>query len=328
MTSPCPSPITVRGYESGDEEQILAAFNRAFAAADPGFEPRSLAAWRWRFLENPAGRRIRLALDGRGAVVAQFAGLPQRALLDGEPAVFTQAVDSLAAPRADLGRSPFVRAGERFRDDFRGDAWMWGYPERAALRIGRRCLGYERVRAQTALRGEPHRLEPGRAGAGVEVEETTGFPAAVDGLFARVGARQRAIAVRDAETLDWRFARHPEHDYALGLARAAGRLAGYAVCRPGRFDGESATLVCDWLAEPAAAPALVAWLAARARAGGSAPLLALFPPWSPEWARFQEAGFRVVPTRRTLVGKSFARGRDARWFARHWYVTLGDSDLC
>ncbi len=37
-----PPQLEFREYRPGDEEALLATFNRTFAGIDPGFEPRSL----------------------------------------------------------------------------------------------------------------------------------------------------------------------------------------------------------------------------------------------------------------------------------------------
>ena len=39
------------------------------------------------------------------------------------------------------------------------------------------------------------------------------------------------------------------------------------------------------------------------------------------------AGFRAAPTRYFLVGRNYVKKYDMRWLYRHWYYTLGDTDL-
>ena len=48
-------PYTIREYEAGDEVAILDTFNRVFSGIDPNFVPRTLAQWRWCYLDNPSG---------------------------------------------------------------------------------------------------------------------------------------------------------------------------------------------------------------------------------------------------------------------------------
>jgi len=329
--------LTIREYRPGDEERILATFNRVFAEIDPGFQPRDLVTWRWQFLENPSGWRIFVAEDESAAIVSQYAGIGQRVFLEGAPARFSQSVDSMTDParRAGLGkRGAFVLTGEPYAAAYGGppptqDTVMWGLPVPTAWRIGRRYLGYSLVRTQLELFAAPGELVLGAA-AGVEVEEVARFPDEVDGLSGRLGRERGAVAVRDAAQLDWRFVRKPGCDYRIGLARRAGELVGCAVCLAGSFDQRPGLLVCDWIVpagERAAASALTAWLGEVAVAEGQREVRAIFPETAPEWLAFQERGFRARGTRYVLAGRTYAKRTSMAWLRRNWYYTLGDTDL-
>ncbi len=335
------SALTIREYRPGDEERILATFNRVFAAVDPGFVPRDLATWRWLYQRNPSGSRIWLALDEEGAVVSQYAGLGQRMWVQGERANFSQSVDSMTdlGPRAGLKRpGAFVLTGRPYAEHFGGDApdrdlVMWGLPVPAAWRIGRRYLDYELIRTQLALFAAPDDVRPGipRAGAAdVRVEEVARFPDELDALSERLGRERGAVAVRDRAQLAWRFEDDPRHTYRLAVARTSRGLAGLAACRPGTFDGRDGLLVADFAVgqgEDAAAAALLDWLAAAAADADRAELVAVFPETAPEWLDFQRAGFRARGTQYVLVGRSYARRIEFPWLRRSWYYTLGDTDL-
>ena len=328
----------IREYRPGDEHRILDLFNRTFASVDPGFVPRTLASWRWQFLANPSGWRIQLCFTKDGALVSQYAGIRQRALLDGAPASFCQGVDSMTDRAYTRGlKKPglFVLTGYPWARAYGGpppdkETVCWGWPVPAAWRIGRAYLGYQMVRPQPKLSAPPHEVRARRR-AGIELEEPERFPADVEALFRRAAAPHRAIAVRDRAQLDWRFCEHPERRYRLALARRAGELQGLAVYGQGAFDGEEDQgLVCDWLVAPgeeAAGETLRAWLAERALAGGAARLVAAFPDSCTEWLAFQRAGLLVTPSRYFVVSRTFLRHVSMSWLRRHWYYTLGDTDL-
>lgn len=128
--------ITIRPYQDGDEEAILATWNRVHARANgpqpvvkqgvlQGFSlpPRAPAAaatamnavaagipgsgldgalrgasyWSWMFRENPSGTRVVLGFDEGGEVLVQVAGVPLRARLAGRNVVFCRLVDPLNA---------------------------------------------------------------------------------------------------------------------------------------------------------------------------------------------------------------------------------------
>lgn len=334
-------PVTLREYRPGDEEVILATFNRVFAEIDPNFVPRTLAYWRWQNLENPSGVRIRLAMAEDGRLAAYLGGVAQRARMRGEPSAFSQSVDGFAHPdwrRTLKKRGVYADTLMSYNHTysgppFREDVFVWGLPVLAAWRVGRAHCQQRIVRNQNKLVADLERVRLGAAG-GVEVEEVERFPEEVDGLFATAHAPHEIIAVRDAPQLNWRFADHPEFRYRIALARSAGRLVGYAVYRAAVYDGDRDGLLCDWLVEPGhagAAEALRAWALECARAEGLPRLTAVFPDTIDEWLQFQDAGFRVRPTSYFPGVYIFLRpgGMDGiRWLHRHWYYTLGDSDLC
>jgi len=308
----------------------MRSFSEAFAACDVNFQPWSAARWRWQFLENPAGTRLMAAFDEDGRALAQYAGVPQRARLEGERVIFTQSVGSFCLPEArSLGRrSLFVRTGLAYAEEYvspGGDAWTWGYPVLPARRIGEHALGYERVREQTMLTAHPDRIQA--AASRAEVVETGEFTEEVDALFEELAPRHSAVCERTEAWLNWRYRRHPEHRYRIATARTAGELTGYAVARAQDFQGSRRLVVCDWWCREAGEGALLAWLQEAAREARVESVAACFSHGAEEFQAWQGVGFRVAPTGLVLTGRSHTR-RAPFWFAPRWYTTLGDSDLC
>ncbi|HEX6883262.1 MAG TPA: GNAT family N-acetyltransferase [Planctomycetota bacterium] len=332
-----PAPAyQIRAYRPGDEHAILEAFNRIFAAVDPTFRARTLAEWRWQYERNPSGQRIFLCVTDEGRVLAQYAGIPQRVRLDGEPSFFSQSVDSMADPEfRRLAREPlFVQAGRAYDACFGGtgpekDTLMWGLPVPAAYRIGKKQLKYELVRQQHKLVAPLAALEaPAPA---LEVRTLEACPPETDALFARFARERAGLAVRDRAQWRWRYEENPYHRYELGAVLREEELAGLAVFRKGSFDQREDGLLVDWMVpvgDEEARRALLEWARARAAAAGCERLTTLFPDTAPEWSLFQELGFRVHATRYFLVAWSFSARHDLAWMRRHWYYTLGDTDLC
>jgi hypothetical protein len=337
MTPTPPDTVhEVRALRPEDGPAVRRAFDEAFAAVDPGFRPREESAWRWRFLDNPAGTRAVLALAADGRVLAQYAGLPQRARVEGEPATLTQAVDSFCVPTARaLGRrGAFTRAGETFAAEYcgaRADRWVWGLPVPAARRVGERTLRYRSFgpRPVLELTGPLRGSVPG-----LQVEEAPW--AALPELESELGAlhgwlaeHAGAFALRDASALAWRYAHHPGRRYRLLVAReGSGGLAGFAVLGEGPHEGREGLLWCDGVAPPAAEAALAAHAAALAEREGWPALVAQVPPWWPGFLALQELGFRVRPGRWPWAGRSFDPERGQDFWESRWYHTPGDTDLC
>jgi hypothetical protein len=60
--------LVIRPYRPGDEHAILRTFNLVFReVCGPGYVDRTLAQWRWAWLDNPIGHRISLAVADDGA---------------------------------------------------------------------------------------------------------------------------------------------------------------------------------------------------------------------------------------------------------------------
>jgi hypothetical protein len=337
---PSAPAYSIRAYQPGDEHGILEAFNRIFARVDPTFHPRSLAEWRWLYDANPSGRRIFIAVTDEGRVLAQYAGVPQRVLLDGEPTYFSQSVDSMADPEfRRLAREPlFVQVGRAFDAGFGGtgaakDTLMWGLPVPAAFRIGKKQLKYELIRQQHKLVlscAGPIASGSGADGSGANVVELAHIPDELDDWNAVFVRGRRGVAVRDASHLRWRYERNPHHRYRFALVRRGVTPEGFAVFRKGTFDQREDGLLVDWMVhadDGEARAALLAWARERARAEGCERLTTLVSDTAPEWLAFQRAGFRVEATRYFLVAWSFSTRHDLAWMRRHWYYTLGDTDL-
>ncbi|MEM7310155.1 MAG: GNAT family N-acetyltransferase [Planctomycetota bacterium] len=330
--------LNIREYEPGDEHAILETFNRVFSQIDPTFQPRTLEAWRWQFLDNPSGKRIYLALTEEGQVVSQYAGIGQRVLLRGEEALFSQSVDSMTDPAWRLVlQEPgfFVLTATPYGEQFGGggdgqDTFMWGLPVWSAWRVGKTFLDYEVLRTQLKLATPLDRLRLEQAG-GVEVEEVADFPDDVEPVGRARAEAAGAFAVRDRAQLSWRFTERPDCDYSIGIARRAGVAVGYAVYRKGLFDRtEDEGLVCDWVVPPGetgAHQALLAWLRDKAAATGAERLVTVFPDTAPEWHAFQRQGFHAAGTMYFIVGRSWVKRVRMRWLFENWVYTLGDTDL-
>jgi hypothetical protein len=334
--------VTIREYEPGDELAILAAFNRACAEVDPGHEARSLEEWRWRYIHNPAGRRLMLALDEEGAVLAQYAGSPQRALFDGQEMILTQGIDSFSVTETrGLGRrGTFVETGRRFAELYggppgMGDPWMWGFPVPRARRVGQRFLGYVPLRSQPLLELKSDvSLASGEHARSAEWSELELLAPALEDLWRSDGTSDQVLAARGAAELRWRYAEHPRRRYELALwagpttSGSDQPLEGYAVYRAASFQGREVGLICDGLFGECAVGPLVRWAAACARRDGLSELVAMLPPWSRGFEQLQAMGFRVRPSKLLLVGRSYERALPLRTWAERWYYTLGDTDLC
>ena len=330
--------ITLREYEPADGEAILAAFNCIFAEVQEGFRPRSLAEWRWRFVDNPAGGRASLALDEQGRVLAQYAGLGVRLLLEGEEVLISQSVDSFCDPavRGGLARAGlFVQAGRPYaeRHGFDGegeDRLMYGLPVPAAWRVGRDQLEYSMLSPLWRLEGESVAFERLETEGDVCVEAGDTVPYGVDALFEAAAPGQFAVMVKDCRHLSWRYDARPDGEYLWLHARRNQDLVGWMVLAPGAVEGRRALWIMDSLVQSgddAARRALMAAAGRQARARGLDTVARIATDACREWEALQDLGLRVVHSGYSFAGRSYMPQRPVAWWTEHLSLALGDTDL-
>jgi len=312
-------------------EEDLSSWLETRALCFPEDEPFDEEVFHRFHTLNPAGARILVAVDGE-EVVSSYVAQPLRARAGGEDVFFSHVVDSMVHPDHRVGlKNPglFVRTAQAFFDRYGDmDAVHYGWPVERALRVGRRFLEYRVVREELALV-----RELGGTGdelpAGVVELETAGPEALA--LWERCAGGWEASAVRDADFLRWRFLEHPRRRYAvLAAPEGDGALAGLCVVGLDEALSEGARALVDWLVPSGSEDVsrlLEEAARARVRAAGGERIVASLPPWSADFAAFQERGWQVRPTPYSLCARCFDRRIDLDLLGRGWWLTLADGDL-
>ena len=321
---------------------VLDAVNRGRVAA--GLDARSPELWRWRG-ESPGGAFVAEARH-RGELRAVVCGVRHRVRLEDQDTTFLEVVDVVndfdagaglhrAAAILEAGKCFAAELGGRVGD---GSPLAYGIPNRRAHRLGLARLKTEILRSENVLVSVLGTFHPVTGDdppvsreslAGIDVEEVSSIPSAIDGVFPTFAEGRPAVGVRDAAWIDWRFLRHPEREYRVAVARRAGEIRGYAVLRQGEYAGHAGGILVDWIVppgEPAASWELLVWASEVTRAAGGDRLVCNVPDKSPEWAGFQAVGFRVHGTDEYLVMRSFQKPYIMSWLFAHWFYTLGDSE--
>jgi hypothetical protein len=322
----------VRGYRPGDEEQILPLFEHVFPVK------RGMAHWRWKFLDNPAGRHVTLAVAPGERIVGQFAGLPAVAAHPGGSFILSQGIDHMVHPDHQ-GKGVFAAMTRHFiASVLAADRRVvfYSYPLARKHSIDQRvtdaelvhpvtALGWNLSRAETSLRAGPRRRLRFR------VDRVARFGEAVDALWSRLRSGLGVAAVRDARYLNWRYADCPDVAYALLQAtdRWTGRVAGLAVLRFGWFDEPIAALV-DWLVpaqDTAVAGALLAECHAQARASGCRSMRTWLPPGTEANRAVVSLGYVPEETPFLLTTLADSDRERSRLMKSQWFYTMGDSDI-
>ena len=342
------SEIEIRPYESGDEHSILEAWNLVFPAQDK-LPERDLAHWTWQYRTNPLGRSEIICAVVDAKVVAQYACVPLAAVDEGQDITIGCVCDAFVLPeyrRAGQRPGLIIHVAERLHRAYcgrdaelitPGHSLLYGYPF-PIWRVAQRYLSSEMVRDMDILFRELRAggYRPSPAPEAVLVEESAGsadfadFGRAADELWQQLRDSVRFGLVRDRAWFDWRYARHPAHQYRILLARSKsdGKARGIAVYRKGKYVVEDAGILCDWLCpadDEEAEQALICAVEECARDDGVHSLLAVFPQNDPRFSSFQRRGFLVGPPSHFLVMNSFKH--HVLYLRERWYFTLGDSDL-
>lgn len=337
-TDTCRDPAgrwTIRPYRNGDEVQILELFERVFGVA------RSLEHWYWKFQANPVGRYyMRLAETPTGELVGQYVGVPVRVTCGGQAAIFTQIIDVAVDQRFRRGlKRPglFGTLADAYISDYLVSGKVsigYGFPTPEALRIGQKVAGYVPLhpvmRLVLDLDGQDSRRLSWRARR-LKVEPIERFGNDVDQLWERIRSGLNVASIRDARYLNWRYADcHDVRYAALAVRRWFGAdLAGVAIVRLGVRDEPVACLV-DWLVPPgdaSTAEALLDRCEQLSRDAGMTQLQAWFPVSSWPHELLMARGYRREPTLYHLVALTKIPDISLEWVNRHWYYTMGDSDI-
>lgn len=333
-----PRPWSIRLYQPGDEVRIVGLFERVFG------HKRSLAHWRWKFMDNPEGAQICLAVTDTGEVIGQYAGLPVRVTVDGQTLTFSQAIDSMVDADYRRGlKKPGVFASlfERFAETYGeqdGVTILWGYTTPEALRIGQRFLGYvflHRVmKLVRTVDGSP-RLTPWRQATEAwrriqcPIYPVSRFDARVDRLWEQCRSELRVATIRDARYLNWRYADCPDVKYLLLMAGGTMGMSplGMAVLRLG-VEGQPVACLMDWLVpwkNRATADRLLRRGFEEAELAGMKELHTWCPPSSPWYRYLLDKGFQPIETACMTV-RQFTSTVPPELLNAHWYYTMGDSD--
>jgi hypothetical protein len=318
--------FVARPYRDDDEARVLELWRVAFGR---DLEP---AVWRWKYADNPFGRRILLCLDrDDGAALVMYSGVPYRAVWNGRRVEIVQLMDIMSHPDS-RKTGLFVKAAEVFFELFAGgdSVLYYGIPGRYHFDIGAKYLKYSELSSGvTYLCSDAAALTRPKAKLGGSVALIDRATPELDRAWSEAKAHYPLAAVRDAAFVDWRFFRHPTRTYQVYVYRSGmrRRVRGYAVIGIEGLVAKLADLMMP--ADEAMVAALLGGVAARVAAQGTERLETWLPGGhflartleATGWAREPEP-LGIVPTAR-----SFGGGLTIPWTAENLYYSMADSDL-
>lgn len=326
-------------------------------------QSRSMAFWRWKFLDNPwGGPDISLARRrDDDAIVGNHVLMPFPLNVAGTRVLAGHSLD-LVVRRAYRGQGIFETAGNHCIDAFRarGGRAVVAFPNAASYPGFVRSLGWNRILFPTrwslrldvgaALRrsgslaplaglvGAPARVVTsarlrlsrmlGRRSVGaVTYESGEGVPGGYDALWNEWRSQEVVSVWKDADYLDWRYVRNPGHRFRFESLRRGGALAATAVT----VERDGACIVCELLVSGRRVDVgrrLVLEIALRALGEGSR-LLQGFGSDAGFLAEVFEGFPHHTAFENVFVGRSLADDDLLLRMAipSNWSIAYGDSDF-
>ena len=318
---------TLRASVPGDEAANQSAFTEVFGVQ------RTLAEWRWKFVDPPRGSRIVLAFDAAGELICQYAAITIDVAWAGETMQAAQIVDVFSRRRRGLGPrgGAFQRTMEKFLVECAGVGgvgFVYGFPgerhQRAGAITGRYFEPAPLERLQRAI-ATSQPWSPARTWI------SEGFDShATDRLWARSRRRYPCATVRDAAWFHWRYVRRPDYLYVqLGVRRAGEARAWGVLALPAADGGENAFWVdLVWDGERAADLAdLAAAVEERAGAHGASRVELWLRGDREARAALLAHGFTSSPEPLLrLSAITFDPRVSVPQVLDRFYLTMGDSD--
>jgi len=322
----------VRTYQSGDETKILELFKRVF-----GHE-RSLAHWRWKFLENPAGRQISLAVaeDG-GSIIGQFAGLPVMSATPHKTFLLTQGIDHMVEA-AWRRQGIYTAMAQHFFENFvtnKGAAAWYAFPVQGGFDIEAKAFSCSALHQVPLLSWDLSNPEPWRPSLQhaqrYRLDHVDRVGPAVDELWNRCRPEFPLATVRDSRYLNWRYIDCPDTQYTVTVVTdlMSERAVGLAIIRFGWFDHAVAPIV-DWLVpnnDLDVSRILLTHCHDLAKERGLTAMQASFPSYTPQHRFLVSLGYSVQLSP-FILSVHGPQGSEALQAVREgWYYTMGDSDM-
>lgn len=217
---------------------------------------------------------------------------------------------------------------------------MYGLTNEQHFRIGRRMAGYVPMGRAYMLTKE---IEPRpgtvdlprveeRKGRRFLIQAVDRFGDDVDQLWLRLRHHHDVITVRDARTMNWRYADCPITDRYVRLElrdESTGEILGIAA---GVFGYEDAPdgVIAEWFVDPEVEGARAVFLRnieEMMAAVSMRRVLTYLNPVHEESRFFEDAGYWLTKTESRLVSRTYDSDivTPAR-LARDWYYTFGDFD--
>lgn len=326
--------MKIRDARDEDHAQVARVAEEAELLLDELPASNFPAILQWLYVNPPPKIRIQFVAEHENAVVAHYGAVPfAYKLLD--ETCFAGFASNLVIDREHRAGMLFLSLQSYLQREYRKKNFRFVYglitrPNvlEPHLRMGWKRLGAVPVYAKPfnfpavaapvlkhgivrALAYGPLKLAQAvlrntrvRAAKGIAVEEIPRFDPDADAFLDAFMARQQVTAVRNRETLNWRFTGCPDRAYRIFVARRGDRFAGYVVTRRMQLKHLSALALVDFAFDPddtAVGHALLRRCDHEAVKAGVDVSATIVNPASPFAPILRRTGFLKTPEAFTLV---------------------------
>lgn len=314
-------PLQARPYQVGDEQKILDLFRLSY-----GGRELPLRFWEWRFRDNPAGAGV-IELSWADRVLAAHYAVTSVGLrIEGQDWQTGLSGTTMTHPEyRGRGLFPVLARSTYTRMTAANMAMVWGFPNTLSHRGFIRDLNWVDIYEIPMFRLP---ILPHQAGKiSPHVRELIAVDERFDRLWQRVRDDYAVIGRRDRAHLQWRYLANPTEAYRLLAYTDGEEVQGYAVVK--RYQNE--LQVVDLLAGREATEvgmALMMYVLQLALQEAATSISLWLNVTLPLHHALEKIGFRPEGMVTYLGGLSLQPGLDATLYDfRHWYFTMGDSDV-
>jgi SAM-dependent methyltransferase len=328
-----PSEFIVRGYQEGDENQILPTFNQVFGVA------RTMAHWHWKYKQNPFGQTFIGSVWQGDNIVAQYAGYPLPLWFEHKLQRTCHGADVFTVPAyRGIGRGQtnlFSRAFRYFsRTHYENKIpFAYGFNTGIPQRLGKLFMAHHfpaPVYQWEISAARLNTLSPWRNKLrGIAIKHQRDIGTWADKIFESAKHDYGALIARTRDYLNWRYTLHPDFDYDFFVVYRWGKPVGWLV---GKYSADK-FLLGDalFLKNRHTLSAVQAGLNAICRHHHACTTLQAWFSYTPAWwvEILEQTGFK--PSRQAqnidfgvhLVDESIS----PQDLGKKFYFTWGDSDL-
>ena len=351
----------IRAYREGGEEGIFELW-KAVHPEEIYVSEAWIKWWRWKYLENPAGKpRIWLA-EYEGKIIGQYPLVPIMMRVENQIVKAYQNMDLMTHPEYQA-QGVFSALERRALDEAKNEGVYitFGYPNAAAYRghiksgwfdIAPTRIMFKPLSWQNALKAEIKnrvllkisaiggnladtvffRPTPPPIMEGLRITQISRFDERIKHLWDRVSGQHRIMVIRGEVYLNWRYVTVPGVEYSIYLAEKTDEILGYIVLRTLQREYRKVVAVLDILADSGQiAQSLVSQAVQHSKRGKADLIYCNFLTNKTYVQAFRNNGFMSVPfikgSRFCAYSSSPDISRDFLRDAKNWFVQIGDSDV-